>query len=162
MSATRSSSQFTTKRARASCNGAAALASGTAESVSTAAGGRLEAQPFLKWAGGKAQLLRQFEPFFAASVSSYREPFVGGGAVFFHLKARFPKMRAVLHDNNAELINCYQEVRDHCDELMRRLDEHLKMFRGDGERYYYLVRSQHALPEPGERAARMIFLNKTC
>src|SRR5258708_21770922 len=61
-----------------------------------------EAQPFLKWAGGKAQLLEQFEQFFPASIQSYCEPFLGGGAVFFHLKARFPKMRAALHDNNQE------------------------------------------------------------
>ncbi len=123
---------------------------------------RAEAQPFLKWAGGKAQLLAQFDPFFPESVSSYAEPFLGGGAVFFHLKARFPKMRVVLGDNNAELINCYAAVRDHCDKLMRRLDEHLKAFRAEGERYYYLVRSQHALPEQVARAARAIFLNKTC
>lgn len=124
--------------------------------------GGAEAQPFLKWAGGKAQLLAQFEPFFPRSVRSYMEPFVGGGAVFFHLKARFPKMRVVLRDNNAELINCYQAVRDQVEDLMRRLDEHLHQFQAGGERYYYLVRSQHQLTEPLERAARMIFLNKTC
>src|SRR5579883_1400148 len=73
---------------------------------------RVEAQPFLKWAGGKSQLLEQFEPFFPESIRGYCEPFLGGGAVFFHLKARFPKMRAQLRDNNAELVNCYQVVRD--------------------------------------------------
>ena len=62
-----------------------------------------EAQPFLKWAGGKAQLLEQFEPFFPDAVRSYCEPFLGGGAVFFHLNARYPKMKAVLRDNNPEL-----------------------------------------------------------
>jgi DNA adenine methylase len=121
-----------------------------------------EAQPFLKWAGGKSQLLAQFEPFFPSTISSYCEPFVGGGAVFFHLKARFPKLRAFLRDNNAELINCYQAVRDHVQPLMRRLDEHLARFRAEGEYYYYQVRSQHQLAEPVERASRMIFLNKTC
>jgi DNA adenine methylase len=121
-----------------------------------------EAQPFLKWAGGKAQLLAQFEPFFPKSIEAYSEPFVGGGAVFFHLKAKFPGMRARLCDNNAELINCYEVVRDHVAALMDRLDEHLSRFRTDGERYYYLVRSQHHLKDAVERAARMIFLNKTC
>jgi DNA adenine methylase len=82
--------------------------------------------------------------------------------VFFHLKARFPKMQASLRDDNAELINCYQAVRDNVKELMRRLDEHVRQFQTEGERYYYLVRSQHQLTEPLERAARMIFLNKTC
>jgi DNA adenine methylase len=87
---------------------------------------------------------------------------VGGGAVFFHLKARFPKMEATLCDNNGELINCYLAVRDHLDDLMCRLDAHLERFRANSETVYYLVRSQHQLTDPVERAARMIFLNKTC
>ena len=121
-----------------------------------------EAQPFLKWAGGKSQLLEQFEPFFPRSIESYCEPFLGGGAVFFHLKARFPKMRAALRDNNSELINCYEVVRDQVRELMRQLDAHLQQFRAEGESYYYQVRKQHRLSGALERAARMIFLNKTC
>jgi DNA adenine methylase len=120
------------------------------------------AQPFLKWAGGKAQLLKQFETFFPAKLESYLDPFMGGGAVFFHLKARFPKMRACLCDINPELVNCYQAVRDQPAELMGRLDEHLAKFREQGETYYYLVRSDHELGGKVERAARMIFLNKTC
>jgi DNA adenine methylase len=121
-----------------------------------------EAQPFLKWAGGKAQLLSQFEPFFPTSIAQYVEPFLGGGAVFFRLKARFPQMRARLRDNNPELVNCYVVVRDRPTELMEALDEHLARFRSEKEIYYYLVRSRHHLTEPVERAARMIFLNKTC
>ena len=121
-----------------------------------------EAQPFLKWVGGKSQLLAQFDRFFPREIERYVEPFIGGGAVFFHLKARFPKMQASLRDDNAELINCYQAVRDNVKELMRRLDEHVRQFQTEGERYYYLVRSQHQLADPLERAARMIFLNKTC
>jgi DNA adenine methylase len=121
-----------------------------------------EAQPFLKWAGGKAQLLAQFEPFFPRSISSYWEPFIGGGAVFFHLTARFPGMRSRLRDNNSELINCYAVVRDSVEVLMRLLDQHLSSFKAGAEQYYYQVRKQHVLVEPAERAARMIFLNKTC
>jgi DNA adenine methylase len=166
---------------------------------------RVEAQPFLKWAGGKAQLLEQFDQFFPDRIDRYFEPFLGGGAVFFHLKRRFPGMRAFLRDNNAELINAYRAVQLFPHELMRRLDAHLKAFHADRERYYYLVRSRHqppaALPgrarPPGaplavqspkqtagpavqpyqqpiqdegrwsddiivERAARFLFLNKTC
>jgi DNA adenine methylase len=125
---------------------------------------RIEAQPFLKWAGGKAQLLAQFNKFFPAVIDRYFEPFLGGGAVFFHLKRRFPRLVAHLRDNNAELINTYLAVRDYPTELMRRLDEHLAAFQADREKYYYLVRSRHQLPQAEliERAARMIFLNKTC
>src|ERR1035438_9275710 len=126
--------------------------------------GRIEPQPFLKWVGGKSQLLAQFDDFLPNHVDRYFEPFIGGGAVFFHLKHRFPQMRAFLRDNNDELINTYIAVRDHPKALMRRLDEHLTEFRADRERYYYLVRSRHHLPRADvvERAARMIFLNKTC
>ena len=123
-----------------------------------------EAQPFLKWVGGKAQLLQQFAPLFPQQIDRYFEPFIGGGAVFFHLKHRFPAMRARLYDINDELINTYQVVRDFPQDLMRRLDEHLTHYNLDRDRYYYLVRSRHHLPrtEIVERAARMIFLNKTC
>jgi DNA adenine methylase len=121
-----------------------------------------EAQPFLKWAGGKSQLLEQFEPFFPTSIRSYCEPFLGGGAVFFHLKARFPKMKSALRDNNPELINCYEVVRDRVKQLMTLLDDHLAQFRLLGEPYYYKVRSLHKTAGAVERAARMIFLNKTC
>jgi len=55
-----------------------------------------EAQPFLKWVGGKAQMLAQFDEFFPTRIDRYVEPFIGGGAVFFHLKHRFPQMRAYL------------------------------------------------------------------
>jgi DNA adenine methylase len=123
-----------------------------------------EAQPFLKWVGGKAQLLAQFDEFFPTEIDRYVEPFIGGGAAFFHLKHRFQHLRAFLRDNNDELINTYKAVRDCPRELMRRLDKHLADFKADRERYYYLVRSLHHLPEAEtvERAARLIFLNKTC
>ena len=87
-----------------------------------------EAQPFLKWVGGKAQILAQLDEFFPVEIGRYVEPFIGGGAVFFHLKQRFPQMRAFLRDNNDELINAYQAVRNNPRELMRRLDRHLAAF----------------------------------
>ena len=122
-----------------------------------------EAQPFLKWVGGKAQMLAQFDEFFPTRIDRYVEPFIGGGAVFFHLKHRFPQMRAYLRDNNDELINTYKAVRDYPKELMRRLDKHLKELLAARENYYYCVRAKHHLPTADvlERAARMIFLNKT-
>lgn len=107
----------------------------------------VEAQPFVKWVGGKTQLLEQFDRFLPTKVDRYFEPFVGGGAVFFHLKHRFPEMRAFLRDINPELINAYRAVRDYPQELMRRLDEHAICFRANPKIYYYEVRSRHNLPE---------------
>lgn len=125
-----------------------------------------EAQPFLKWVGGKAQLLAQFDEFFPTDITRYFEPFIGGGAVFFHLKHRFPRMRAFLRDINPELINTYRAVRDCPRELMQQLDAHAAEFKAKGDAYFYFVRGQHYLTGDDkkivERAARMIFLNKTC
>jgi len=125
-----------------------------------------EAQPFLKWVGGKAQLLAQFDEFFPTEITRYFEPFIGGGAVFFHLKHCFPRMRAFLCDINPELINTYLAVRDHPRKLMQELDAHTSEFKAKGDDYFYFVRAQHHLTGDEKkivkRAARMIFLNKTC
>jgi DNA adenine methylase len=116
-----------------------------------------DARPFLKWVGGKGQLLEQFRTLipedFDRTKGRYFEPFVGGAALFFSMK---PK-RAVLTDVNAELINCYCAVRDCVEDVIVALEKH----RYDPE-HYYRVRDfdPAALPVP-ERAARTIFLNKT-
>lgn len=118
-----------------------------------------EPSPFLKWAGGKGQLLEQMEPYLPepGSNGTYFEPFLGGGALFFHLR---PK-HAVLSDLNAELIHTYTMVRDEPDALMTALDLHFK-YRLD-EDYFYSVRRQVVNDlTPEARAARTIFLNKTC
>lgn len=121
-------------------------------------------QPFLKWAGGKGQLLDQYEPYFPASSGAYFEPFVGSGAVFFHLCPRGLFEHYTLSEVNAELITCYEAVRDSVEALIARLADH--QARHD-QAYYYHVRAWDR--DPGwantpviERAARMIYLNKTC
>lgn len=119
-------------------------------------------RPFLKWVGGKTSLLAQLEPVFPSHVDRYIEPFLGGGAVFFFLKHKFPQMRAHLRDSNKELINCYRIVRDRPIELMRWLDHHSIEFKKHGSKYFYAVRSEHDLTDDLARAARTIFLNKTC
>jgi DNA adenine methylase len=112
--------------------------------------GRKEARPFLKWAGGKGQLLEQLRPLFPAEQRTYHEPFLGGGAVFFDRRPR----RAVLTDVNEELIECYVAVRDDVEAVIRALESH----RYD-EGHYYEVRS--SVPRSiVERAARTIFLNR--
>lgn len=111
----------------------------------------------MKWAGGKAQLLSQMEPFFPKDFRTYFEPFLGGGAVFFHLRP----VAAVLSDSNPELINAFAMVRDDPEGLMEELDFHFP--RRKEEQYFYAVRAQDpAALSPVQRAARTIFLNKTC
>jgi len=83
------------------------------------------ARPFLKWAGGKQQLLNQLKPFFPTVFGRYLEPFVGGGAVFFHLRnAGMLPETVILFDNNEELINAYRVVRDKVEELIALLAMH--------------------------------------
>lgn len=112
--------------------------------------------PFLKWAGGMSQLLEQMSPFFPKEFNTYLEPFLGGGGVLFHLQPE----KTVLSDSKPELMHVYKLVRDSSQELMKALDKH---FPNCKSRDYYKVRTQ----DPGdldavERAARTIFLNKTC
>jgi DNA adenine methylase len=119
--------------------------------------GQLKARPFLKWAGGKGRLLAQYQSFFPAFFDTYYEPFLGGGAVFFHLAGQ--ARQAVLGDINPELVNVYQCVRDRTFELIAHLRRHKRFHSPD---YYYQVRQQRYLMDPVERAARLIYLNKTC
>jgi DNA adenine methylase len=123
------------------------------------------ARPFVKWAGGKAQLLKQFEPYFPspARFGRYCEPFVGGGAVFFHLwNSRRLADQVFLFDSNDELINAYQVVRDQTDDLIACLAVHQARHCRD---YYYQVRELDRRSNnlsAVERAARTIYLNRTC
>jgi len=127
------------------------------------------ARPFLKWAGGKGRLLGQLDPLLPPSFGRYIEPFVGAGALFFHLHALGRlKGGAILSDINTELMNCYRVVQDASalDELLGRL-EALAARATDAD-FYYRVRAWDRDPasfsrrSPAERAARTIFLNHTC
>lgn len=116
--------------------------------------------PILKWVGGKRQLLSEIIPLIDESCDNYVEPFIGGGAVLFRLQ---PK-KAIINDYNTELINVYRTVRDDLDGLVALLKKHEKYNSSD---YYYEVRALDRTPDfdkmsNSEKAARIIYLNKTC
>lgn len=118
---------------------------------------QLQARPFVKWAGGKGRLLEQYRPYFPACFATYWEPFIGGGAVFFAL--RHHCQSAVLADINPELVNLYHVVQTQVEPLIAQLQVHRQRH---GQDYYYGLRSQTDLPSPVQRAARLLYLNKTC
>lgn len=120
-----------------------------------------KAEPFLKWAGGKGQLLKQYEAYFPEKFNNYLEPFIGGGAVFFHLynTARLNNgKKIILIDSNEELINCYQVVKENVNKLIELLNSSKYV---NKKNIYYRIRAEEP-KDKFERAARTIYLNKTC
>jgi DNA adenine methylase len=115
---------------------------------------------FLKWAGGKLQLIEQFKNLFPHNFRNYYEPFIGSGAVFFYVKSKLKPNKVILSDTNEELINCFCVVRDKPSELVELLLNHRKKH---SKEYYYSVRSMESSTlDSLDRAARLIYLNKTC
>lgn len=126
-----------------------------ASAVEAASSRRRVPRPFLKWVGGKAQLLDQLRPLLPRRFGRYFEPFVGGAALFFDLRAR-QGAPASLSDVNAELVGCYLAVRDRVEDVIAALRAHTY-----DEEHYYAVRDlRPAELGPAERAARTIFLNR--
>ena len=133
-------------------------------------------KPFLKWAGGKGQLLSEVEkyyPFADGKITKYAEPFVGGGAVLFDILSKYQPEKIYISDINPELINTYRMIRDNVDELIRSLltiqDEFLKINVEFRKKYYLTKRDRfnelkigNAANSSLEKSALMIFLNKTC
>lgn len=121
------------------------------------------AEPFLKWAGGKSQLLNQFAPLFPEGIKRYFEPFIGSAAVFFDVQNRYQPRYALLSDTNDELVNCYTSVRDEPKLVVNALRKHQKLHQERGSEHYYAVRAlDTASLSSAQRAARLIYLNKTC
>jgi DNA adenine methylase len=125
--------------------------------------GAARARPFLKWAGSKKQLLAAFESLYPApkTIKGYHEPFLGSGAVFFRMRPRLGPCRISLSDNNAELINTFAAVRDQVDDVIRELAEHKAQHT---QAHFYRIREKTPaeLVTVAARAARFIYLNKTC
>lgn len=133
-------------------------------------------KPFLKWAGGKGQLLKEIEkyyPFKNGKITKYAEPFIGGGAVLFDILSKYDLEEIYISDINAELINAYRIIRDDIEELidlLARYQSEYVPFDKEERKCYYMAKRErfNDLKVNGdetiniEKAALMIFLNKTC
>lgn len=119
-----------------------------------------EASPFVKWAGGKGRLLSLYEPHLPTDFKRYIEPFLGGGALFFWMANRRSPLPSVLSDMNSDLIEVYQVVQQEPQALLDLLAEHAQRHDSD---YYYVVRALDVgTLSRLQRAARLLYLNKTC
>lgn len=111
-------------------------------------------KPFVKWAGGKTQLLQQIDEHIPESFNKYIEPFVGGGALYFHLN----HSNSIISDLNQELIITYKSVKENVEQLITELNS----IENSEENYYRIRALETEDLSEIERAARFIFLNKTC
>ena len=131
------------------------------------------AKPFIKWVGGKTQLLPEIRQRYPENITRYCEPFVGGGAVLFDVLQTFHPNEVLINDINPELINLYENIRNNCEPLIQLLEhfqtEYLETPEADRQNLYLGKRAtyNHFIEERNpehnlEKAALFIYLNKTC
>ncbi len=117
-----------------------------------------QARPFLRWAGGKSKLVGTIAQYLPKDLSyqRYWEPFLGAGAMFFHLQPH----HAVLSDINKPLIDCYRTIKKEPDAISRRLERHRRLH---GIEHYYRIRQRYnrSTSSP-QKAANFLYLNKAC
>jgi DNA adenine methylase len=120
--------------------------------------------PFVKWAGGKTQLLQVLSKNIPFTFNRYFEPFLGGGAMFFHLfsSRNLQFSSSYLSDINEDLITAYKVVKDKVEELIILLKHHEIEYKKSPRKYYYELRANMKPLTDVEKAARFITLNKTC
>lgn len=128
-------------------------------------GGAYSTPTFLKWAGGKTRLLQEYDHLIPKEFDNYYEPFLGGGALFFYLRQKNPNGTKKFHisDINRELINTYRMVKSKPYKLIELLEKHKELHDSFGKAYYYNIRNMDSEELSNvEKAARFIYLNKTC
>lgn len=118
-------------------------------------------KPFVKWAGGKRQLIPVLNENLPKSFGTYYEPFLGGGALLFHILTEKENQKCSISDLNSDLVLAYSTIRNKVEDLISSLKNHEKNYRNDSKSYYYSIRDS----KPGndiEKTSRLLFLNKTC
>lgn len=129
------------------------------------------AKPFLKWVGGKTQLLDEISKYYPKKIEKYCEPFVGGGAVLFDVLTKFQPKEVLINDINPELTNTYVQIKDNVNDLIALLSSwqshYVSLDMNARKEDFYEKRSRFndlilAKEDSVEKAALMIYLNKTC
>ena len=130
-------------------------------------------KPFIKWVGGKSQLLEEIREKYPSKIEKYCEPFVGGGAVLFDVLSKFQPKEILINDINKELINTYSQIKNNCYGMFSQLSEIQSIYKNHSieknKEFFYEKRSRYnELKVNGndaenlEKAVLFIFLNKTC
>src|SRR5574344_229230 len=135
----------------------------------------MKAKPFIKWGGGKGQLIEQLDTQLPADFDkwnevTYIEPFVGGGAMLFYMLQKYPNIKsAVINDINSDLTTCYKTVRDNPHELIASLQETERKYlslqdQNDRKTFFMAVRDRYNEKnlDPIENTTKFLFLNRTC
>jgi len=118
-------------------------------------------KPFVKWAGGKRQLIPILNENLPKTMGTYFEPFLGGGALLFHILKEREGQKCGISDLNSDLVLAYTTIRDKIELLIESLKNHSKNYQKNSKTYYYSVRENN--PKSAvEKTSRLIFLNRTC
>ncbi len=118
-------------------------------------------KPFVKWAGGKRQLIPIINKNLPKTFGTYYEPFIGGGALLFHILTERNAQKCSISDLNSDLVLTYTTIRGRIDDLISSLKDHEKNYRKDSKSYYYSIRESSPRSEI-EKTSRLLFLNRTC
>jgi len=121
----------------------------------------LTPKPFVKWAGGKRQLIPILSENLPQTMGTYFEPFLGGGALLFHILSERNGQICGISDLNSDLVLTYITIRDKPDELINSLKNHAKCYQKNSKSYYYSIRESNPRSAV-EKTSRLLFLNKTC
>jgi len=118
-------------------------------------------KPFVKWAGGKRQLIPILNENLPKTFGTYFEPFLGGGALLFNMLTERNDQKCSISDLNSDLVLSYTAIRDKIDDLIISLKNHEKNYQKNSKEYYYSIRESNPRSEI-EKTSRLIFLNRTC
>ncbi|WP_316507156.1 DNA adenine methylase [Nitrosopumilus sp.] len=118
-------------------------------------------KPFVKWAGGKRQLIPILNENLPDNFRTYHEPFLGGGALLFHMLTERDGQKCCISDLNSDLVLAYTVIQNDIEDLIYSLKDHEKNYQKDSKSYYYSIRESNP-DNKIEKTSRLLFLNRTC